>query len=230
MRRLMLAIGLLVAAAATPAFVTPAEAQPQRDWTKTVVATPEGGIRMGNPDAAVKVVEFVSLTCGHCGDFAKTGAPALVRDYVQSGRASFELRPHPFDIVAATGAQIGRCAAPAKGFALKHEILTTQESWFAKLNGLTDAQVKAIEAAAPGRQRQLIAAALGLDVIAARHGLTARRLNVCLADDAAAGRIAAIKQAGEQAGVSGTPSFLVNGRLAQNVHDWTALEPLLRAQ
>ncbi|HEY1144708.1 MAG TPA: hypothetical protein VGE84_00025, partial [Allosphingosinicella sp.] len=32
------------------------------DWTETVSATPEGGFVMGNPNAAVKVVEFGSMT------------------------------------------------------------------------------------------------------------------------------------------------------------------------
>jgi hypothetical protein len=31
------------------------------DWTKTVVATPEGGFLMGNPNADVKLVEFGSM-------------------------------------------------------------------------------------------------------------------------------------------------------------------------
>ena len=47
----------------------PVEAAAQQDWAKQVVVTPEGGYRMGNPDAAVKVVEYGSLTCPHCADF-----------------------------------------------------------------------------------------------------------------------------------------------------------------
>jgi len=222
---------LAMAALALPAVVaSPLQAQAQRDWTSTIVVTPEGGIRMGDPEAPLKVVEFVSLTCGHCGDFAASGVPALVRDFVQSGRASFELRPFPLDVVAATGSQLGRCASPAQEFALSHEILTTQATWFGRLEGLTDQQVSEIDAAPPARQRQLIAAALGFDAIAARHGLTAQKLRGCLANDRGAGRMRAIKQAGDRFGVTGTPSFAVNGRLLDNVHDWTALEPVLRAQ
>ena len=29
--------------------------------------------------------------------------------------------------------------------------------------------------------------------------------------------------------IPSTPSFIVNGKLAQDVHDWAALEPVLRA-
>ena len=48
----------------------------QRDWTQTVARTPEGGFRMGNPNAPVKVVEYLSLTCPHCAAFAHEGGAA----------------------------------------------------------------------------------------------------------------------------------------------------------
>ena len=73
-----------------------------------------------------------------------------------------------------------------------------------------------------------IASIAGLDAMAIRHGIPAARVRTCLSDPAGARRVAAIKTAGERLGVSGTPTFIVNGRLAQNVHDWASLEPLLR--
>ena len=33
----------------------------QRDWTQIAVRTPEGGFRMGNPNAPVKLIEYLSL-------------------------------------------------------------------------------------------------------------------------------------------------------------------------
>lgn len=230
MRRLLLAFALLVASLGATSFVDPAVAQAKKDWTRTTVATADGGIRVGDPNAPVKVVEFVSLTCGHCGAFAETGVPALMREYVQSGRASFELRPHPLDVVAATAAQLARCGTPAQGLALNHDFLTTQAAWFPRLDALTEAQIAQIDRAPPARQRQLIADALGFGEIASRHGMTPAQVRRCLADERGAGRLAAIKRAGEAKGVNATPSFAVNGRLAENVHDWTALEPLLKAQ
>ena len=60
-----LALGLLAAAPA--AAQAPAVANV--DWSQRVATTPEGGFRMGNPDAPVKLVEFLSLTCSHCATF-----------------------------------------------------------------------------------------------------------------------------------------------------------------
>ena len=58
------------------------------DWTETVAATPEGGFRMGNPEAPVKLVEYASITCPHCAEFAEQGTSALRDQYVKSGRVS----------------------------------------------------------------------------------------------------------------------------------------------
>jgi len=224
---------LLIAAAAALAAplalgAVPAAAEVQRDWSQTIVATPEGGFRMGNPAAPVKLVEFVSLTCPHCRNFAETGAPELVRDYVRSGQVSFEIRAFPLDVVAATAAQLNRCVRPAQAFALNDAILMSQEQWFARLEALSQEEIRTIEALGPGEQRRRIAAATGFDAIAARHGLTSARVQACLADQEGAERIDAIKDAAERIGVAGTPSFTLNGRLLADIHDWAALEPLLR--
>ena len=40
------------------------------DWTQTVVKTPEGGFRMGNPDAPLKIVEYGSRACPYCAENA----------------------------------------------------------------------------------------------------------------------------------------------------------------
>lgn len=215
-----------LALGAAPAAPTEAQAQARRDWTRTIAATPEGGVRMGNPAAALKVVEYVSLSCPHCRDFAESGMPRL-EERVARGGVSFELRPFPLDPVAAVGAQLTRCVAPGRAFALNDAILSTQPAWFARLDGLNQAQIAELQGLAPAALRQRIAVLTGFDALAAQHGLTAAQVGACLADDGGAARIDAIKAAAEALGVGGTPSFLLNGALAANVHDWAALEPLL---
>src|SRR3546814_9181159 len=84
-------LALLFAAAALPlgiAAVPAAQAEAAKDWTKTVARTPEGGFRVGNPDAPVKLVEYGSLTCDHCAHFAEEATPKLLGQYVRSGRVS----------------------------------------------------------------------------------------------------------------------------------------------
>jgi protein-disulfide isomerase len=223
------AAAALAFAGAAGAHAAPASNAAQRDWARIVVATPEGGFRMGNPAAATKVVEYVSLSCGHCREFAEAGAPALVRDHVASGRLSFEIRPFPLDPVAEIGAQINRCAAPAQAFALNDAILAAQPQWFARIEALTQAEATELNSLSAPALRQRVTSLLGFDAIAARHGIDAPALTRCLADDAGAARVAQIKAAAEAIGVGGTPTFLINGAVAQHVHNWTALQARLRA-
>ena len=230
--RALLAVALL-ALAAVPALTV--EAQPRRaaaarDWSRTVVATPEGGFRMGNPNARIKIVEYVSLTCPHCAEFAEQGAPRLIRDHVRSGRISLEYRNFVLNAYDLAAALLSRCAATGDYFALSHAILAAQPQWLSRVQGLSDEQRRQLQSLTPLEGMQRIVAWVGLDAIAARHGITAAEARACLADQAGLDRIIAMREAGTAAGVTGTPSFAVNGRLLDHVHDWATLEPLLTAR
>ena len=215
--------------AAPVLFATPAQAQAQRDWTQVVAETPEGGFRMGNPNAPVKVVEFLSLTCPHCAHFAEQGAPSLIRDHVRSGRVSLEYRNFVLNAYDLAATFLSRCAAPSDYFALNHAILGSQAQWMGRIESLSAEQRRELQGLQPIQGLQRIVALAGLDAIAARHGISAAEARACLSDQAALDRIIEIRQAGERLGVAGTPSFAINGRVAADVHDWASLEPLLGA-
>jgi protein-disulfide isomerase len=231
MARLLIA-ALAAAALALPAGVAPAQprqGQAQRDWTRTVVATPEGGYRMGNPAARVKLVEYLSLTCPHCADFARAAAPGLIRNHVRSGRVSLEYRNFVLNAYDLAASFLSRCAAPQDYFALNHAILADQARWMGRVDALTDAQRGELQGLRPIQGMQRIVAWTGLDAIAARHGINAGQARACLSDQAALDRIIELREAGTRLGVAGTPSFAINGRLAEGVYDWASLEPLLGA-
>src|SRR3546814_13254190 len=61
-------------------------------WADAVKATPEGGLVMGNPDAAIKIIEFASLTCSHCAESSENGFQALREQYVIQDKIKSELR------------------------------------------------------------------------------------------------------------------------------------------
>lgn len=232
-RGALVATSAALAALALPASGAQAQARSaaQRvDWTRTVAATPGGGFRMGNPNAPVKVIEFFSLTCPHCAQFAAQSGP-LFQTYVRSGRVSVEYRNfvlNGFDLAAAF---LSRCAAPSRYFALNHALLGSQAQWMGRVDALTDAQRDELQGLQPLAAMQRITALLGLDVIAERHGVSAPARRACLANQAGLTRLGEMQQAATRDfGVNGTPSFVINGRLAAGVHDWAALEPLLRAR
>ncbi len=184
---------------------------------------------MGNPAAPVKVVEFFSLTCPHCATFSAEAGPGLM-NYVRSGRVSLEYRNFVLNGLDMAAALISRCAAPQSYFALTNSLLASQAQWMGRMQALPAAQQREMQGLSPLQTMQRVAAAAGLDEIAARHGVTPAQARACLSNQAGLDRVIQMQQAGMRYGVSGTPTFAVNGRIAGSVFDWATLEPLLRGR
>ena len=95
----------LFALAAVPGSA-PAQRGPARathDWTSVAARTPEGGVRLGNPAAPIKLVEYFSTTCPHCAALARESRPAIMAQ-IRSGRLSLEYRNYVlngYDLAAA---------------------------------------------------------------------------------------------------------------------------------
>jgi len=199
----------------------------RRDWTDTAERTPEGGFRMGNPQARVKVIEYLSLTCPHCAQFAHEGGQRLFQHYVRSGRVSVEYRNFYLNGVDIAAALLSRCARPREYFSMTHALLGSQPQWMGRINAITPAQRAELAGLAPIEVAQRLISMLGLDAIGARHGITPAIRQSCLTQ-ANLDQLERMNAASTAAGVTGTPAFVINGRLAGHIHDWAALEPLLR--
>ncbi len=229
-RRLWLEALGVVAALGGSAAVADAQtrkaAPAARHWTRTVVMTPEGGFRMGNPNAAVKLVEYGSLTCPTCARFSNS-AKAPLAAHVRSGKVSFEFRNFVLNGVDATASLIARCAGPAGFFRVTESFYATQPQWTAKVTGLSRAQQDAINAVPEAQRLGKVADVAGLTQLGANAGVPPQRAKACLADRAALDRLAQMHDAASTLGVNGTPTFLINGKIV-HAHDWAELQPLIR--
>lgn len=208
-------------------LVAPLDAQQQRDWSRTVAATPQGGFLVGNPAAATKIVEYASYTCPHCAHFAaEAKAPLTTR--IRSGTTSIEYRHlirDPLDLAAVI---VARCGGAQRFARLNDAIFAGQDVWLGRGAGFARTNRDTLAAAAPGAQLRGLAEGAGLLAIGRAQGLTDVQLQRCFADKAARDRLIAF--AGKTpAQVTGTPAFFVNGRYT-GVHDWTRLQPLLSSR
>lgn len=221
---------LLLAALAlgTPAAAPAQQAAAQRDWSTAIARTPQGGYLMGNPDAPVKLVEYLSLTCPHCAAFAREGTPRLIADYVRSGRVSLEYRNFVLNPTDAMASVLVRCAPPEHYFAMTEELFRTQEEWVPRVNGALAAQRSQVDALPVNERLARIAEIGGMLEFAGRHGLAADEARRCMSDEQSMFRISEIAQAAEEMHVEGTPTFFINGEMSDAI-DWAALEPRLRA-
>ena len=220
-----LALSLLPAAA--PAKPAPRTAA-VRDWTKTVAMTPEGGFRMGNPAARVKLVEYGSLACPHCRHFEETGFVPLVGGYVRSGKVSYEFRNMVLNGPDIAVSLLTRCAGAGKFFAMAQAVYSTQPEWEKRLGTMSAADTAALDKMSDQQRLVRYAEVGGLGDIAAKFGVTPARARQCLADPKGLERLLGITQAANDIGVNRTPTFAINGKVV-DAASWDELEPELKA-
>jgi protein-disulfide isomerase len=200
------------------------------NWVNVVAATPEGGIRMGNPNAKVKLIEYGSRTCPHCALFDKEGLPVLKAGPIAAGKLSYEFRDFPVHGALDLGPiLLGRCVSPGQFFPLLDAMFAGQQALLAKAEA-TETKLKAMTNPSPNQVATTVANDLGYVALATRRGMASARAKACLADRVALNRVVAMTDTAEkQYGVNGTPTFIINGAKADNVYDWANLQPLLAA-
>jgi protein-disulfide isomerase len=198
-----------------------------RDLSRTVVATPEGGFRMGNPAAPVKLVEYGSLACPHCRHFEQTGYKPLVQRYVRTGQVSYEFRNLLLNAPDIAVSMLAHCAGPARFFPMSEVIYDTQPQWFEKVARMNDAQKAEIEKMSDAERNVRLAEIAGFPQIAARFGVTPARARQCLSDPKGLARLVNITKAAEDAGITHTPTFLIDGKVT-DAATWEQLEPQLK--
>jgi protein-disulfide isomerase len=219
----LIALAALPISGAAVAAKAPAKAPVAHDWTKTVVATPEGGFRMGNPAAPVKLVEYGSLACPHCRHFEETGYKPLLA-YVRSGRVNYEFRNLLINGPDMSISLLAHCAGPAKFFPMSELVYATQEQWQKKIEEMDESSLDKLT----DQQRIIRYAEVGgMAQIAGRFGVTPARAKQCLADPKGLERLINMTKTAMDNGIGHTPTFLINGKVA-DASTWETLEPLIK--
>jgi protein-disulfide isomerase len=181
-------------------------------WGEVVTETAEGGYLMGNPDAPIKLIEFGSLTCPHCADFAATSKDELRNSFVASGRVSFEFRNFVRDAIDLTAAQLTRCGAPESYFALTEQAFANMPAMFEKVQAAGEPAYAAAMGQPDAQRGQAIASMTGLADFFAARGISKDQAAQCLANVADARALAeGTQKQSEQFKIEGTPTFLLNG-------------------
>jgi protein-disulfide isomerase len=198
-------------------------------WSAVAARTADGGLLIGNPEAPIKVIEFASLTCGACAQFSADSGEELKKQFIDTGRVSFELRHflrNPIDLLAASVIQ---CAPVERQHALAENIFASQEELFAGANaGGEGAQAAMANEADPARFAKA-ANAYGISTMFQSRGMAADQVNACLGNAAAVEKLVDDHSKWNEAyTISGTPTFVVNGQVAEGVTGWPALRDRLR--
>jgi protein-disulfide isomerase len=145
-----------------------------------------GEMTLGPDTAKVTVIEYASATCPHCAAFHNETFEALKKEYIDTGKIKFVFREFPHQDAALAAFMLARCAPKEKYFPLIDVFFATQPEW---------------------TQNPLE----GLNKIAQQAGFTKESFDACMKNETVAKDILAVRSKAEGFGVTGIPTFFVNG-------------------
>jgi len=167
-------------------------------------------IVQGKDDAPITIVEYASMTCGHCARFHAETYPLLLKNYIDTGKVRFILREFPLDPLAAAGFMLARCAGPDKRNLVIDLLFDKQKDW-----AYVDKPLEALSG------------------LVKQTGMSEESFNACVNNQALYDQVNQVRdRAAQKFGVEATPTFFVNGKkitgeIAPNALDGL-LQPLLK--
>lgn len=192
------------------------------NWNAAAAVTTNGSHRLGNPEAPLKLVEYVSYTCPHCAHFQKESDPVLRLTMVPKGQISVTVTNFLRNPIDLTVAMLTNCGDPKRFFARHNAFFASQEKWLAKAEATNREQQKRwYEGDYPTRMRA-ISSDLGFYDQTAAWGLSRAQTDQCFASKATMDQLKVQQSDVQSLGLQGTPSFTLNGQLLDG-HDWATV-------
>jgi protein-disulfide isomerase len=178
-------LSLFVLAGALPAS---AEGPTGNAGTADVLAAqPEDRIR-GKPDAPITILEYASLTCPHCANFAVNVLPKLEKKWIETGKARLIFRDFPLDERALRAAMVTRCASPDRFYPLTDMFFAQAERW------VTSSDYRPV-----------------LERLTKLGGMSNKDFAACISNQKLEDKVTQSRLTAQQFGVHATPSFFING-------------------
>lgn len=171
------------------------------DQEKALAVRPADHV-LGKPEAPDLIIDYFSLTCPHCANFAAAVLPGVRKEFVDTGQARFVYRHFPSDSIATHASQLAECAGP--------------ERFFDTIDALFRSQVDWLTAAEPEVEMVKILEKRGMSV------------GQCLAKDQLLDKIVDDVMTGQTLGVRQTPTLFINGQNCGNPGGTDAIGKILR--
>ena len=193
LRRLAFAAIVSTAAVAANAALA-AGAAPEPDRTIDMATVLKPGtlpeLTVGDP-SGLPVVEYGSLTCPHCAVFSREIFPELKKDYIDTGKVRFIFREFSRNSLDVAAFLLARCVGDDKAFAAVELLFSQQDKW-----AFVDKPLEPLIAAMRPA------------------GLTHDQAMACLKDQSKADAMVAVeKRATDEIKMTGTPTFIIDGKV-----------------
>jgi protein-disulfide isomerase len=164
---------------------------------------------MGDPNAPVKVEEFSDYQCPYCRSFAEEKEPAIVKNYVETGKVYFTYIPFSFlGPESVKAAEAAYCAADQNKFWEYQDLIFEAQS--GENRGAFSRSVFVS-----------LANDLRLDMPSFQNCIDTGKFSKQVTDNL---------QYGREKGVTGTPFFLVNDKLVDSSKLTAAIEEALNTK
>lgn len=198
-RRTIVAAGAAFAIAGAPAYAQRRPEAPERvDIAELMQAGPLGDMVLGNAQAPVTLVEYASLTCGHCATFHTGTLPGLKSKYIDAGRVRLVFREFPLNPLDIAASMLARCVLGEQGAA------GDQSRYFAVVEVLFNQQRTWAFGSNPEQ---------ALRAIFRQAGLSQQAFDACLDNQATLTHLNTVRERAQtRFQVDSTPSFFLNGR------------------
>jgi protein-disulfide isomerase len=197
-RRLcQIAIGAGIVFFGAAGFVASLDVPAQAEDTGTVIpmddlmakeALPD--IAQGKDNAPITIIEYASMTCGHCARFHTETYPLLLKNYIDTGKVRFILREFPLDPLAAAGFMLARCVGDDKRYLMIDLLFDKQKDW-----AFADKPLEALSS------------------LVKQTGMSDETFNACVNNQALYDQVNQVRdRAAQKFGIDATPTFFVNGK------------------
>ena len=167
---------------------------------------------MGDENAPVTVIEYMSLTCPHCANFHIETLPDVMKNYVDTGKVRFIFRDYPLDGTAYQAAIVTHCmaeAGPKRYYGFVQILFQQQQRWATARDPLAE-----------------------VAKLARIGGMNQQSFDACLENEAYASGVLLARTQGEtEYEIQSTPSFVINGRVVPGGMSYEefsrAIDPLI---
>ena len=163
---------------------------------------------LGNHKAKIVVIEYASPMCPHCAHMNEEGIPVLKSQYIDTGKVFYIFRVFPIGPADVPAEAIARCLPADNYFQFIDLLYRNQAKWDPE-NGVTDVQG-------------------GLVAMGRIAGLSGDQVLACINDQDARKRVMTVAQdAGTRYGITGTPTFVINGEVQTPGAPWPDIKAKL---
>jgi protein-disulfide isomerase len=170
------------------------------------------GFEIGNADAPITIIEYRSLTCSHCADFANDVFPELDEKYIQTGKVRFEFRPFVLNAVDLNAFKLLNSIEEKDFLSLDKMLFRDQNKWL-----VTEDSNKILENSTNALKKYALL-----------YGLSEETFNNILNDKELEEWILSMRVDGtKKFNIQSTPSFIINGEVHSGNMPFSKFEKLL---